>query len=619
MSESAQVHEAHSDPFADTTIDPDFDGQEEEYLETKDTSWLHEPEPFDDFLNVDSKYHLAASFASLRPSQFVESAFMMPNPEAGAGQSSYAPFSFTGRRHMRRPYDTPSNRVLLVTARQVEKSTLLGNKALTYSCLIPSYRTLYVSPSSTQTKTFSADRLKEPIETSDILKAYTTNKLSMNIFEKQFVNFSKITLRYAFLSADRVRGIPAYMLLLDELQDIIGENIPVIEQCTSHAPDKYKRFVYAGTPKSLDNVIEYYRAQLSTQGEWVVPCDACGSSAGAGRYWNILGEKNIGKNFLICEKCGKQLNPQHEDAQWAFMVEYDAKKVPFESYRVPQLMVPWKKWDEILLDYRRYPRNQFYNEVLGISFDSGTRPLNMTQVKENCREHITMHPDELIKYESLGHGQPIFAGIDWGTGENTYTCIVLGTYINMKFTVFYVHRFEGAEVEPPVQLEILYDILRRYNVTLIGTDYGGGFDRNDALVRKFGPERVQKFQYMAKCKQKVEWDPKLRRYKVHRTEVMSDIFNAIKRNQVDFPRWEEFAEPFAQDMCNIFSEYNESLRQIQYSHNPDRPDDTFHALLYCFLISMVKFRRPDIIAPRREDASRGPLHYVGYDGPKFQG
>lgn len=949
------------DPFEDRIVNADVDEDEDSMLEAIDLKeWDLQPEAFDDFLEVERRRKKLRTFPKVTPSQFVEIGFRMPADVGGFTQ-----FSFEGRRHMRRPYDTPCNRVLLVTARQVEKSTLLGNTALTYSCLVPGHRALYVSPSATQTKTFSNDRLKEPIETSDILKAYTTTRLSMNVFEKQFINWAKITLRYAFLNADRVRGIPAWMLLLDEIQDIIADNIPVIEQCTGHAPEKWKRFRYAGTPKSLDNVIEYYRSRLSTQGEWVVPCDSCGSKGGAGRYWNILGEKNIGKEFLICERCGKRLNPQHNDAQWAFMVKWDPKNAPFESYRIPQLMVPWKKWSEILLDYKRYPRNQFYNEVLGLSFDSGMRPLTISQVREQCRPEVSMDPDALVRYEALGHTQDIFAGIDWGcysedtrtltengfkyyweitesekiaqynpkteeisyvtpkkkivfqhdgemihfksstydslvtpdhkiyyrlghgpwkegqaqdvvgkdnvhfpgpgmwvgreeatfvvptvqlgrtsqrvggqqipmdlwlqflglllsegglcrnkgkpafvvitqrdvrpdrvafvksvveampfnhgyyfnaktgdhqwkiygkelwswvadnlgdtpstkripreflslsvrqlqhlyhalmlgdgtwdkrypgngayyttssrlrddvlelvtklgyrglaglhkpaegnrkdryrvsislgkdvclhsrtggitrvpyngkaycfsvdsgyfvterngrvallgnTGENTYTVLSLGTYVDMKFRIFYVHRFIGEELEPPRQLEIINEICRKYSVALIGADYGGGFDRNDHLMRKFGPERVQKFQYMARNKSKVDWDPKLRRWKVHRTEVMSDIFNAVKRGVFEFPRWEEFQDPYAQDMCNIFSEYNESLRQIQYSHNPDRPDDAFHSILYCFLVSMIKRRRPDVIAPRREDPSKGQYGAYGdYGGPTQQG
>jgi hypothetical protein len=273
------------------------------------------------------------------------------------------------------------------------------------------------------------------------------------------------------------------------------------------------------------------------------------------------------------------------------------ENAPFESYRIPQLMVPWMPWEEILLNYERYPRDKFYNEVLGVSYDSGLRPLTTHQVMECCSPDLSM--GDIDKYVAKSAGQPVFAGIDWGTGENSYTFVTLATYVDMRFRVFYAHRFTGEDTSPPVQLAKICELINKFNVRMVGTDYGGGFDRNDHLIRQFGPQRIQKFQYLARCKRKVEWDGKLRRWKVHRTEAMSDIFNAIKRKQCEFPRWEEFKDPAGQDMLNIYSEYNNVLRMIVYKHGVDKPDDSFHSLLYCWLASMIITPRPDIIAPRK--------------------
>jgi hypothetical protein len=543
------------------------------------------------------------------PSRFTEYAFRMPTTDG------FENFSFEGRRHLRQIYDTPTKRILLMCGRQVEKSTLLGNRSLSFCCLIPSYKVLYVSPSATQTKTFSNDRIKEPLETSPVLREFTTHMLSQNVFEKQFVNRSKITLRNAFLNADRARGVPAHKLCIDEIQDILADNIPVIEQCLSHSPEDMKRYVYSGTPKTLDNVIEDYWANRSTQNQWVVPCDCQGGEVG--RYWNILGEKNIGLKHLICENCGKQIYPMGPDSQWACSVEFDPVHTPFEGFRIPQLMVPWLDWDELLYNYDHYGRNKFYNEVLGISFDTGLRPLTTSQIKTCCNDNVFMV--DAYKYQALGFGQEIFAGIDWGTGEHSYTVLTLGTYVGSKFRVFYVHRFMGEDTEPERQLQKIEETLRAYNVRLIGTDYGGGHYPNDFLVRRFGRERVMKYQYAARLTSKVRWEAKLQRWIAHRTEVMSAIFNAIKRGTVfEFPRWKEFKDPYGQDMLNIFSEYNEKIRMIQYGHTAGKTDDTFHSLLYCFLASMIVKPRPDIIAPNKETGTVGPV-WSSYSGPTYQG
>jgi len=173
----------------------------------------------------------------------------------------------------------------------------------------------------------------------------------------------------------------------------------------------------------------------------------------------------------------------------------------------------------------------------------------------------------------------------------------------MKFRVFFTHRFTGEEVDPEVQIERILELIRYFNVRYIGTDYGGGFDRNYKLIKEFGANRVRKFQYLARStKGKVVWDGGLQRWKVSRTEVMSDIFNAIKRGKCEFPRFVQFLNPHGQDMLNIFSEYNEQLKMIQYKHGVDKPDDTFHSFLYLWLVSMFDYPRPDIISPDTEDA-----------------
>lgn len=541
------------------------------------------------------------SLIPIAPSQFVEFAVRVPDKLT----QTRVPFSFEQRRYLKLPYDTPAKRVLLKTARQVEKSTLLGNKALAYCCINPNFNVLYVSPSNLQTKTFSQDRLREPMETSEVLKSWTTSKLSDSVFVKKFINRSQITLRYAYHTADRVRGIPADCIDIDEVQDINIDNIPVIEECASHSP--HKIFIYSGTPKSYDNPIEKYWSDYSTQNEWVIPCD-CKDGEG-GRYWNVLGEENIGKEFLCCSRCGKRLNPMHPDAQWAMMnasvLKSSRVKEPFEGYRIPQLMVPWVEWNNILHKHNTLSRSVFFNEVLGMSYDSGTRPLTRQDVIDNCRNDIVMTQECLNNIKTkLGGASPIYMGIDWGGGgsDHSYTVASIGAYLDNRFQIFYIHRFEGIEAEPTEQLDLLEKLIRYWNVSLVGCDYGGGFFQNDHLRRKFSREKIVTYQY-SQPQSKIKWHPELFRYLVHRTEVMSDVFSAIKRRDViGFPNWDHFQEPFGNDMLNIFSEYNEQQRQLQYKKSPDCTDDSFHSILLCFLVSMIRQPRFDVLNPTQKTA-----------------
>lgn len=564
--------------------------------------WDYEPEVDDDFIDDDELIRRRANLIGVSPSQFVEFAIKVPDKKA----QKHVPFSFEGRSYLRLPYDTQAKRTLFKCGRQVEKSTFLGNKSLAYACINNAFSILYVSPTNQQTKVFSQDRLKEAIETSDALRAWTTTKLSDNVFLKKFINRSQITLRYAYHNADRTRGIPADLILIDELQDVITDNIPVIEECASHSP--FKLFMYSGTPKSHDNAIEHYWSAYSSQNEWVVPCDRHGTPKDRSSWhWNVLSEENIGQEGLVCDKCKKPIVSMRPESQWASLNPSIWKKLkdPYEGYRIPQLMVPWLAWPEILDKYTKYPRSQFYNEVLGLSYDSGTRPLTRQDVIDNCIPGMLMSESKLKEIRSiLGGGNPVFCGIDWGTGEGSYTVLSLGAYLQPgMFTIFYVHRFEGQETEPQVQLDIIDQLIKYWNIMLVGADYGGGFDRNDHLQRKFGRERIVKFQY-SQPGQKVKWEVDLFRFLVHRTEVMSDIFNAIKRrNFLRFPDWAHFEDPYGKDFLNIFSEYNEQQRQIQYKKSPDATDDSFHSILLCVLASLLKIPRFDILNPTAKTGS----------------
>lgn len=558
--------------------------------------WFPEPEPIEWLYDGSEEEDAGVrGTVPLKLSDFTKFAFRLPSGDTG----EFAPFSFEGRRHMLRIYDTSAKKILLICARQTEKSTSLGNKSIGRSCLIPGHKTLYVSPSALQSKTFSMDRIKDPIETSEILRGYTTRHLSQNVFQKQFVNRSQIMLRYAFLNADRVRGTTPWSIILDEFQDFLADTIPVIEQASSHAPANHRTFMYAGTPKGADNPIEYHWSgvtrlgkPMSTMCEWVVPCEGC-------RHWNILGEKNIGKKFLICERCGKQIHPQHERAQWAA----GNANAEYEGYRINQLMVPWRKWDDILADYGKYTRDRFYNEVLGISFDSGIRPLTLAELKANCNSSVSMAELRLeaFRKQLISDNAPVFAGVDWGQDGSSYTVLTLATYVNNRFRVFFIHRFEGADLEPDVQVAKIIRICRAYRVKVIGVDYGAGYVQNKQLIHAFGATVVQQYQYAVRLRAKLAREKNNRRWIVNRSEIMSDMFSALKRKNVfELPRWEEFGTPYGQDIRNIYTEYNDKLRIIVYQHRPDRPDDSFHSITFCFLASMLVRPRPDIITPRRE-------------------
>ena len=504
-------------------------------------------------------------------------------------------FSFDKRPYLPAVYDTKARKTLLMCGRQTEKTTSLGNQILTYSCMRDHFKSLYVSPTETQTTTFSRDRIAAPIKLSKRLKLFKGSNPAFadNVMFKEFITHANITLRYAYLHADRVRGVFADLLCIDELQDIIPDIIPVIEQSLSHSP--YRILRYAGTPKSLDNTIAWYWENHSTMNEWVIPCDAC-------NHWNIPGEKHIGLEHLICDKCGKQIYPNHDRAQWASMrspkwLKDPPIKRPFEGYRIPQIITPWVDWHDINDNRRLYTRAKFINEVLGQAYDHADKLLTKSKLLPNCTS-TPMTLEHALKFKN---NAKIYFGIDWGGGseaeeKKSFTVLTVGAYLGGKFTFIYFKRYEGAAAEDDVMMADIIRLANLFGVSILGTDYGGGHVYNGELIRTFGLKRLARYQYVGT--KQIYFDKHLARFMVNRTEALMALVNALTRHDmIRLPQWDDIETPFMSDLLAVFAETAEYGRKTTISRSPGASDDTIHAMLYCLLASMIHYPRPDIIAP----------------------
>ncbi len=552
----------------------------------------------DDPFRRDPRLH--ATELEMYPSEWAEHFIRIKDGDTG----KINPLDFSERRYLLRAYNTPSRRVLLFTSRQTEKSTTLANMILGAMGLRAGYTPLFVSPSAMQTKVFSTARIDDTIDISPLVRAMTHAQLRMNILEKEFINRSRLYLRYAFLSADRIRGLSANAIYIDEIQDVLQDLLPVIEETASHHKDAF--FCYSGTPKTFDNTIETYWARHSTQSEWVIPCLRHGTpNRSSTWHWNILGEKSIGKTGPVCDRCHKRIDPEHPEARWVEM----NPGAEIEGLRICRLMVPWfakspDKWKEILSVRERYPRPQFVNEVLALSFDSGTTPLTRAEVIRCCDSRYAGNNEDQVA--SLGQRYSLYAGIDWSGGGNSetsaYTNMFIGGYVrgDDRFQYVFCKRFTGPLAEPDVQLVEIKRLVKKFNIRLIGADFGGGFFPNKDLTNTFGPARVHPFQYLGRSVHKMSYAPKLHRHLLFRSPVMADVFAAIKKQRVAFPHWEYFRDPYATDMLNIRQEYNEQLRMIQFIKTRGQCDDSFHAALYCLLASALETPRPDIFTPMQD-------------------
>jgi len=518
----------------------------------------------------------AKSYLNMTPSQFVENFIRISGREfKGECGFEYWPY-------LKRVYDTPHRMIILHSSRQSSKSTTIGNLLLTYAVIEAPLSALYVGRSDKQVAQFSRDRLKVTMSTSPLLATLTSDSnLSQNVSEKEFSNGSIVRLRSAGAHPDTVRGIAARFLAVDEAQEIQTNFLPVIFECTATYP-KDKIIFIAGTPLSQDNTLSRYYYQYSTMNEWMIKCEGC-------NRWNILGVENIGESGIICARCGRPLD--YRKGIW-IAGRTDAE---FEGFRFSQLITPYSYYDwekSVLLKYKTYPINQFFNEVLGLPYEQGIKPITYDQIVACCQNYdIITEPNNALKVTQS------FAGIDWGTGESSYTVLSIGAMLGNKVKVYFIKKYRGVEAVPDRCLDDICKMIKKYQVNTVAADWGGGMKYNFDLYSRLSPQHtVVQVQESGTLKEKLKFDRRSGYYVVNRTMFLSDVFWMIKKKMIIFPKKDFFMPDFAQDILSVYQE--ETARGIRYDHPPGETDDTLHSLAFMLIAAQLTVGLSYLYSPR---------------------
>lgn len=490
------------------------------------------------------------------------------------------PFSFDGYEFFRTVYDSPAQSKLLKCARQVAKSTYVGNSATVYAASIPHFVCLYVAPTENQVSVFNKQKLEPTmLHSPDFRKIWFTKNVTNQAMHKKLSNGSDVLLRSCFVSADSIRGISADMICLDEIQDILAENIPVIRECMTRS--EYKYMLMAGTPKTNQHAIEFYWGK-SKQFEWLVKCVSC-------NLWNLLGENNVKPKGLSCEKCDAFLDPAN--GEWVQTNLRD--DVTIEGYRVSQLMVSWIPWSgsegSIWDKFCTYSRAKFHNEVLALPFDDASCPITVDELIAACDPNLKMVSCREDKAALTG--MQLSAGIDWGTGTegNSYTVLTIGGFLpEGRFVVVFSKKYEGQEADAEHQYLDIVQTLHRFRVNVIGLDWGMGFGMNDRIVKEFTMEKVHVFYNSDNQRQPMQYDKKGDRWTLSRTTIMTDMFSYLKTKHIVLPNWDEIKR-LASDALSIFATYvtRHGSPVMRYDHVASKTDDWFHSLTYCYLSAIV--------------------------------
>jgi len=484
-----------------------------------------------------------------------------------------APFSLADYPCHPSIYDGQYRGLLLKCGRQVAKSTTLCNFIIAESLGIPHFKSLYVSPSQEQTQAFSNTRVAKTVYYSPLVRRYwASSDFTHRTMLRMFRNGSEIKFTYACDDPDRARGTSADRVCYDEVQDIMYETvIPVVNECMGNSD--YGLETYAGTPKTMENTIEYLWS-ISTKTEWIMKCEGCNN-------WNYIeSEKSIGKHGPICLKCGKLLNPRN--GQW-----YDfAPGQSMKGFHISQPMMPRNvemkvRWDRILEKMERYSQTRFKNEVLGISDALGTRLVSKEELEALCEDYDVYRMP--VKHETFSH---IVAGIDWsggGTEGVSRTVLwIFGVTKDHRLKTLYCRIYPVTN--PVSVMDDIVEVLNAYDVNMVIGDRGEGHLANNLLAGRIGKNRVTQVKYQAQGSP-ITWNDKAACYTVDRTTVMDNYFMVLKRGGVVYPRL-QYVNESIRDILNIYEEVTTSGIKV-WRHAPQLPDDSFHAQAFAWLAAKI--------------------------------
>lgn len=408
---------------------------------------------------------------------------------------------------------------VLKTGRQVAKTTSISSSGIMLANAVPHKTLLYVCPLYEQIRRLSSNYVRDFINNSPVKDLWSGTTTENSVLQRSFKNYSKMIFSFALLDADRIRGVSADMVSIDEIQDMDADHIPIIRETMAVSPWKLQRFT--GTPKTLDNTIEGLWRD-SSMAEWFVPCWACGKMNIPSLEFDL--ERMIGplrdditpmNPATICANpgCGRPINPR-----WGRWVHREqGRRWDFSGYHVPQLLLPmhygnYRAWSELLGKQRGSANTAphvFINEVLGESSASGNQLLTLEDVRRAATLPWENRPDDpdATMWDWLDDYPIRVMAVDWGGGGarkntgmaksgakielNSYTTIaLLGMRSDGQIHVLWGKRLLTPHDHAKEAAEVWY-WCQRFRPRLFAHDYtGAGAVRETILVQAGMPPHV---------------------------------------------------------------------------------------------------------------------------------
>lgn len=485
-------------------------------------------------------------------------------------------FSLDEHPPFRDIYNVSARNTVICSGRQVGKSVTARNFQ-TAECLgEPYWESIAVLPTLTQMRRYSQNISKIVNNSPDVKRWWLDATCRKNVTDRSFVNGSVMYFG-ATSQVESLRGLSGNRILEDEVQDMVSDDLPIIEESLSGQKPDRQFILRTGTAKTKGNVLEE-TFRISSQCEWIVICPS--------GHHNLPGVENIQLKGFSCKKCKSVCDVRQ--GYWRAMNGLDQ---PWVGFRVPQIIIPGhteyeEKWQKIVWKMHNIDNVTFLNEVMGQAAGSGISILDEDHLKACCEpafepyDCYTPGDDEFLT---------IYATVDWGlTARRSYTILsIWGLTRDERLKALYIHKFSDPDLFR--QIDQIAARCQDFCVQHVGVDWGAGLLQTEILRTKIPNIPVHMFMYVSEQHEIAHYDPNSRLWKVNRTKAMSETFARMRIKKYWFPEWKYF-KMFADMILCIYEEPLDDRNnndKMKYDHSADSPDDFAHTAVYASLLWML--------------------------------
>ena len=492
----------------------------------------------------------------------------------------------------------PPRSIIYKAGRQISKSTSLAAQRSLYAALIPYFSSLYIAPRFEQSRRFSNNYVRPFLNESPLGQLTLNPAAEQSVLQRTFKNNAMLHFSFAFLDADRTRGIAADSVSFDEVQDIDTDFIPVITETLS-ASD-YDLRQYAGTPKTMDNTLQALWEE-SSQAEWITPCPACNHDNIAAVEYDLLAMIQV--QGPSCAKCGKPIDP--ETGHWEH--RYPKLQFDFEGRHVSQVIMPMHyainpqtgqkdKWRQLVIAKDKMDKSKLYNEKLGESCDVRVSLLTRADLI-NASQKLNNRLNNLK--EALTYCEDYLdctMGVDWGGGGEqgvSYTAAaVMGHNADGTMDLLYGERITDL-ADPGEEARRLLNYFRAFRCSLFGHDFCGAGAIRETLMLQAGMPILQIFPAayvrataadMVTYKPPTEYNSRFH-YSVDKARSLVLICQLIKHGFIHFPNYESWKD-LSEDMLALAEDRHTMAAGSDIylvTRKANRSDDFMNAVNYAAL------------------------------------